>query len=88
MPSARPNRRHTHKPNGPDPASERCPWCGSSISRAEYQRIRQNITEQERARLAEVERTLRQQFAREQQKATATAKAEVESAKRNARRAN
>jgi hypothetical protein len=80
----RPNRRQAHKPNGPDAASERCPWCGSKISRAEYQRIREKITEQERGRLAEVEQTLRQRFGAEQQKAMATAKAEVEKAKRDA----
>jgi hypothetical protein len=88
MPTAmtqhRPNRRHAHKPNGPDPAVELCPWCGSKISRAEFQRIRDQIAEQEGARLAEVEQSLRQQFAREQQKAMATAKAEVEKGKRDA----
>jgi hypothetical protein len=88
MPTAktqeRPNQRHTHKPNGPDAATERCPWCRSKISRIEYQRICNQIAEEERARLAEAEQTLRQQFAREQQKATATAKAEVEKAKRDA----
>jgi hypothetical protein len=88
MPTAktqeRPNRRHTHKPNGPDAATERCPWCRSKISRIEYQRICNQIAEEERARLAKTEQGLRLQFAREQQKATATAKAEVEKAKRDA----
>jgi hypothetical protein len=88
MPTAttqeRPNRRHPHKPNGPDPATERCPWCGSKISRVEYQRICNQIAEEERGRLAKAEQALRQQFAREQQKATATAKVEVEKAKRDA----
>jgi hypothetical protein len=88
MPSAktqeRPNQRHAHKPNGPDAATERCPWCGSKISRIEYQRIRNQIAEEERARLAKAEQALRHQFATEQQKTTATAKAEVEKAKRNA----
>jgi hypothetical protein len=87
MPTAatqhRPNRRHAHKPNGPDPAVERCPWCGSKISRSEFQRIRDQIAEQEGARLAEVEQSLRQQFAREQQKAMATVQAEVAKAKRD-----
>jgi hypothetical protein len=80
----RPSRRHTHKPNGPDPATERCPWCGSKISRAAYQRICDQIAEEERSRLAKAEQALRQQLAREQQKATATATAEVEKAKRDA----
>jgi hypothetical protein len=87
MPTAvthhRPNRRHAHKPNGPDQATERCPWCGSEISRTEFQRIRDQIAQQERGRLARVEQTLRQQFGAEQQKAMATAKAEVEKAKRD-----
>jgi hypothetical protein len=88
MPTAttqeRPNRRHAHKPDGPELATERCPWCGSRISRAEFQRIRDQIAEQERGRLARVEQTLRQQFAREQQKAMATAKGELEKAKADA----
>ena len=62
MPTAktqeRPNRRHVHEPNGPELATERCPWCGSKISRAEFQRIRDQIAEHERARLAEVEQNL------------------------------
>jgi hypothetical protein len=80
----RPNRRHAHKPNEPDAATERCPWCGSKISRTEFQRIRDQIAEQERARLAKAEQALRQQLTSEQRKATATAKAQVEKAKRDA----
>jgi hypothetical protein len=51
---------------------------------AEYQRICNQIAEEERARLAKAEQALRQQFARQQQAATATVKAEVEKAKRDA----
>jgi hypothetical protein len=69
MPTAktheRPNRRHTHKANGPDAATERCPWCGSKISRVEFQRIRDQIAEQERGRLAKAEQALRKQLASE-----------------------
>jgi hypothetical protein len=88
MPTAvtqhRPNRRHVHEPNGPDPAIERCPWCKSKISRAEYERICNQIAEEERGRLAKAEQALRQQLAGEQRKAMATAKVEVEKAKRDA----
>jgi hypothetical protein len=88
MPTAttqeRPSRRHVRKPDGPEPATERCPWCGSKISRIEYQRICNQIAEEERGRLAKAEQALRQRFGAEQQKAMATAKAEVEKAKRDA----
>jgi hypothetical protein len=69
-----------HKPDGPEVTTDQCPWCGSKISRAEFQRIRDQIAEQERGRLARVEQTLRQQFGAEQQKAMAAAKAEVDGA--------
>jgi hypothetical protein len=80
----RPNQRHTHKPNGADPATERCPWCGSVITRVEFRRIHDQIAEQERARVTKAEQTLRQQFAREQQQAATKASAEIEKAKREA----
>src|SRR5260370_6274723 len=81
----RPTGRHARRHSIPiDEPTEKCPWCGSKISRAEFQRIRDQIAEQERGRLAEVEQGLRQQFAREQQKAMATAKSEIEKAKRGA----
>src|SRR4051794_39012684 len=73
-------RQHSHKPNGIAVEDmESCPWCGSPISRAEFHRIRDQIAEQERARAAKVEQTLKQQFAREtaaiRKQATATAAA-------------
>src|SRR5689334_12011607 len=72
-------RQHTHKPNGTDSANERCPWCGSPISRSEFERIRDEIAKQERARAAKTEQSLRQQFARQltmvRREATATAAA-------------
>ncbi len=59
----RPMRRHTHKPNGhAREDTERCPWCGSAISRAEFERIRQEVAEQERVRLAKAERALHERF--------------------------
>src|SRR5258708_39589549 len=81
----RPTGRPAHMHSIPiDEPTEKCPWCGSKISRAEFQRIRDQIAEQERGRLAEGEQGLRQQFAREQQKALATAKSEIEKTKRGA----
>jgi hypothetical protein len=81
----RPTGRPAHMHSIPiDEPTEKCPWCGSKISRAEFQRIRDQIAEHERARLAEVEQNLRQQFARQQQKARATAEAQVEKSKRDA----
>jgi len=54
--NARSKPRHGHKANGADPATERCPWCGSPINRTEFERIKNQIAEQERARVAKAER--------------------------------
>jgi uncharacterized protein DUF2130 len=81
--NARSKQRHAHKSNGADLA-ERCPWCGSLITRAEFQRIRKKIEEQERSRVAKVEQNLRQQFARDQERAATNAKAEMDKARREA----
>lgn len=53
--------------------AEKCPWCGSPITRAEFKRIRNQIAEQERARVAQVEK-----------QAAARATAEIEKAKKDA----
>src|SRR5690348_5909154 len=58
-------RPHAHKPNGADPGTERCPWCGSAISRTEFERIRQEVAEQERVRLAKAEEALHGRFTSE-----------------------
>lgn len=36
----------------PDPSTEGCPWCGSVISREEFEKIEARIADQERKRLA------------------------------------
>ena len=36
----------------PHPGTESCPWCGTNISREEFQKIEARIAEQERERLA------------------------------------
>src|SRR5437016_1685649 len=79
-----PNQRHAHKPNGAESDTERCPWCGSEITRAEFRRIRDQIAEQERARVAKAEQSLRQQFTRAQDEAATKATAEIEKVKHHA----
>lgn len=59
-------RPHTHKPNGhAREDAEHCPWCGSPISRVEFERVKNRIAEQERARIAKVEKTLNDRFSAE-----------------------
>ena len=81
---SRPDQGHTHQPNGAAAAIERCPWCGSKITRNEFERIRLEIADRERERAAAAEQQFRQQFAREHQKALATAKTEVDKARKDA----
>jgi hypothetical protein len=64
-----------------------CPYCGQPISRKEFNRIRERIADEERARVAKVEQTLQDKFAREQQEAAIKAKAEIEKARREATKA-
>lgn len=63
-------------------ATEKCPWCGQAITRQEYKRIRERIEAEGRARVAEVEKTLAERFAREQARAEAKKKSEIEAARR------
>lgn len=85
-------QRRNHRPNGHSdevgltPDSAQCPYCGGPVSRAEYRRIKQQISEEERARIAEVERTLTARFAREKAAAETQAKALVDKARRDAAR--
>jgi hypothetical protein len=65
-------------------AEARCPYCGQSITRQEFEKIRARIEAEERARIAKAEQTLREKVAREQQEATAKAKAEIDKAKKDA----
>ena len=51
----RTKRRH---PSPSDPEPEKCPYCGSAITRA----IRAKIADMERVRMVEVEETLRGQL--------------------------
>ena len=68
------SNKHGHRPNGL--GTEVCPYCGQPISRKEFKEIRARIEAEERARFAEVEKTLKQRFARErQQGAVATQQA-------------
>src|SRR4051812_33797460 len=87
MPSSRAGTRalggHMHETGfDTEQATERCPWGQQPISRSEYNSITTKIAEQERARIATVEQTLKDNFAKEQRQATSKAQAEVEKARR------
>jgi hypothetical protein len=64
--------RHEHL------AGEVCPWCEQPIPHDKFAEIQQKIEAKERARVAGIERTLRDQFAREKAQAESNAKAAVE----------
>jgi Uncharacterized protein conserved in bacteria (DUF2130) len=81
--NARPIGGHTHEPNG-SAGEARCPYCGQSITRQEFEKIRARIEAEERARIAKTEQALKDKFAREQQQAATKAKAEIEKAKKDA----
>src|SRR6266446_419150 len=49
--------------------ASQCPYCGQPISRKQYREIRERIEGQERARIAKVEQTLKDRFAREKERA-------------------
>ena len=67
-----------------DAATELCPWCRQPVSRTEYDRIRERIEGQERARIAKVEQTLKDRFAREKERAETAKTAEIEKARKDA----
>jgi multidrug efflux pump subunit AcrA (membrane-fusion protein) len=81
--NARAARRHSHKPNG-SAGEALCPYCGQPVSRKEFKEIRARIEAEERARFAEIEKTLRQRFARERQEAAVATQQAIEKAKKNA----
>src|SRR5437764_14610370 len=73
-----PTTRHVHPPGNPiEQTTERCPLCGQPVTKAQYSRIQKQIEAQVRARIEEVEKTLKEGFARQ-------VKAEVDKAKREA----
>jgi hypothetical protein len=81
--NVRPIRGHTHRPNS-SAGDALCPYCGQSITRQEFEKIRARIEVEERARIAKAEQALKDQLACEQQQAAAKMKAEVDKAKRDA----
>lgn len=81
--TSRPNG-HGHDNAAPRMAEAQCPYCGQSVSRKEFREIQARMRDEERARVAEVERGLQEKFARETAKAEAAKKAEIETAKRDA----
>lgn len=54
--------------------TERCPWCGSLVSRVKFIEIEAKIREQERKRLAEAESAMRKQLEQKFQRDLETAK--------------
>jgi hypothetical protein len=82
---SQPNRQHTHRSVGV--AEAQCPYCGQPITRKEYKEIQARIEGEERARIADVEKALKEQFAREKAAAQAKNVAEIEKAKRDAAKA-
>jgi hypothetical protein len=62
----------------PQAASERCPWCGTAISRAKFIEIQTTISEQEKKKLAAERARMEQEFRTQTQKAEAHIKAEAE----------
>jgi hypothetical protein len=59
-------------------AEAQCPYCLQPISnRQQFEEIRTRVEEEERARIAKVEQTLKDRFARETAKAEATKKTEI-----------
>jgi hypothetical protein len=59
-------------------ATDRCPWCGTSISKAKFLEIERKIAERERSKLAEERGRMQQELRAELQKAAAHEKAEGE----------
>jgi hypothetical protein len=79
-------RQHNHKPNGhAGEESERCPWCGSPISRKAFREITDRIEAEEKARLAKVEKALAEKAQAEVQKARLEAGKLAEQAIRKAK---
>src|SRR5260370_17695149 len=81
--NSHPSRRHPQKPNG-SAGGAQCPYCGQSITRQEFEKIRVKIEAEERARIGKTEQALKDKFAREQQQAATKAKAEIDKAKKDA----
>lgn len=78
--------RDAHSSNGLAADAE-CPYCGQSISRKQFAEIREQIEDEERARVGKIVDSLRQQFARQQKDAEAKSQAEITKAKRDAAKA-
>jgi hypothetical protein len=63
-------------------AEEVCPWCEQPIPHDKFDEIQQRIEAKEKARVAGIERTLRDQFVREKAQAELSAKAAIEQARK------
>ena len=80
------NGQETHAAHagGAGAAVAQCPYCGQPISRKEFKEIQARIEGEERARIADVEKALKDRFAAEKAKAEAQAKAAIEKAGKDA----
>lgn len=74
---------HAHE-SGSSQRAAQCPYCGTPISRKEFEEIRERIEAEERARIGEMERALTTRFARQKESVEAAAKAAIEKARREA----
>jgi hypothetical protein len=78
------------RPNGHDAnrrtdnAKAQCPYCGQPISRKEFREIQARIQTEERTRIADVEKMLKDRFASEKAKTEAQGKAAIEKAQKDA----
>src|SRR5437868_4700279 len=80
--STRPNGHEAHRKVGAKEAQ--CPYCGAPLTRAEYRKITERITSEEKARLAKLEQSLRAKFARERHGAAVATQQAIEKAKKDA----
>src|SRR6266851_388325 len=60
--------------------TDRCPWCGQPIAHEKFEEIRQRIEAEERKRVAEFERRLKDQVASEKANLQANARKSAEAA--------
>ncbi len=64
--------------------SDRCPWCDQPISHEKFEAIRDRIQTEERDRVAQVERRLKEEVANERSKAEGKAKEDIEAVRQQA----
>ena len=63
-------------------AAEKCPWCGSTITHAKFLQVQARIREDERSKLAETERIIRERLLKEAAKQIEAAKQQADQQKK------